>query len=213
MDEPTFVANFVTADPVLNITGSGGTNLDCLASYHPAMRWKCLLAPYVLPHVRADVFIMNSAYDAWQLANEADPPACVPNVTGSRARCDGLAAQAYGAALKARVKTALEAKKNGTGWSGCYIDSCYVHEQNVAYCFDQKDAQFPNCAGWTPESVGSMRYGYWTGIRSNQDASIRVTPRQAFSRFYFSQGASPDSILIDQEALPANPTCIYAIPR
>ena len=46
--------------------------------------------------------------------------------------CDDSGVQAYGTALKARVRAGLAAKKTGAG--GAFIDSCYVHEQNVNYC-------------------------------------------------------------------------------
>merc|ERR1711865_1073070 len=49
--------NFLGADPVWNITGSGGTNLDCLAAYKPSgEEWKCLMAPYIAPFIKTPIF-------------------------------------------------------------------------------------------------------------------------------------------------------------
>ena len=111
----------------------------------------------------------------------------------------------------AAVRTGLAAKKSGR--DGCYIDSCFVHQQNIGSCWGQKDGSFPNCVGWTRNQPGSWRYHYWTAIQSNNASGGLLTPQQAFSRYYFSRGSSVDSMLIDQEPLQANPTCIYTNPH
>lgn len=149
MDAPNYVADFKGADPVWNVTGSGGTNAKCLAAYPASEAWKCLLAPFILPHIQADIYVMNSAYDAWQIGN--NKPGCVS--TASKP-CDDSGVQAYGTALKARVRAGLAAKKTGAG--GAFIDSCYVHEQNVNYCSGQG---MPNCVGWSPSEPGSKKWG------------------------------------------------------
>jgi hypothetical protein len=133
-------------DKVWNITGSGSTNHNCLSAYPATEHWKCLLAPYLIEHIDTDLYVMNSAYDAWQLENE-----CLDSSSGTATPCvkgRGLppvntsATQAYGSALKAAVRTGLAAKK--TGHNGCYIDSCFVHQQNIGSCWGQKDGAFPN---------------------------------------------------------------------
>jgi hypothetical protein len=40
--------------------------------------------------------------------------------------------------------------------NGCFLDSCYVHEQNVNYCSGQG---MPNCVGWSPSEPGSKKWG------------------------------------------------------
>jgi hypothetical protein len=114
MDAPNYVADFKGADPVWNVTGSGGTNAKCLAAYPATEAWKCLLAPFILPHIQADIYVMNSAYDAWQIGN--NKPGCVSTAAKP---CDDSGVQAYGKALKARVRAGLAAKKTGAG--GAFI--------------------------------------------------------------------------------------------
>jgi hypothetical protein len=58
--------SFIGADPLWNVTGSGGTNLACLADQKAGEEWKCLMAPYIAPYIKTPIFVMNSAYDAWQ---------------------------------------------------------------------------------------------------------------------------------------------------
>ena len=53
--EYEYRANFQGADPVWNVTQSRGTNLHCLESYPTSEHWKCLMAPYILPHVQTPV--------------------------------------------------------------------------------------------------------------------------------------------------------------
>ena len=196
MDAPNYVADFQGADPVWNVTGSGGTNAKCLAAYSASEAWKCLLAPFILPHIQADIYVMNSAYDAWQIGN--NHPGCVS--TKSKP-CDDSGVQAYGKALKARVRAGLAAKKTGVG--GAFIDSCYVHEQNVNYCSGQG---MPNCVGWSPLESGSKKWGYTTAVASPTGESL--TPQQAFSKFYFSRGKE-NPLMIDPLALQANKHCVY----
>jgi len=53
-------ALFQGADPVWNVTGGGGTNRRCLAA-NVGEEWKCLMAPYIAPHVETPIFVMNAA--------------------------------------------------------------------------------------------------------------------------------------------------------
>ena len=144
MDVPSYVADMKGGDEVWNVTGGGGTNLDCLAAYPAAEKWKCLLAPYLLEHIKADLYLMNSAYDAWQLENEcvdADQQPCVKG--RGLPPINTTATAAYGAALRARLRAGIAAKKSGA--TGCFIDSCFVHQQNIGSCWAQKGSGFPNC--------------------------------------------------------------------
>ena len=91
---------------------------------------------------------------------------------------------------------------------GAYIDSCYVHEQNVNYCSDQN--QWPNCVGWSPQESGSKKWGYKTSVQG-------MTPQQAFTEYYFGEfdgdestvGGRRSTVLIDAARLQANPACVY----
>ena len=53
------------------LQGSGGTNTACLAAYAVTEQWKCLMAQYIVPHLRTPIYVMNSAYDAWQVSMHA----------------------------------------------------------------------------------------------------------------------------------------------
>eukprot|EP00041_Stephanoeca_diplocostata_P023354 m.572245 g.572245 ORF g.572245 m.572245 type:complete len:442 (-) comp22269_c0_seq4:1603-2928(-) len=186
-------ANFQGADPVWNVTGSGGTNLACLASNPGASSWKCLMAPYIVQYIQTPIYVMNSAYDAWQLPNILQDN-CIS--TKDKA-CNDTAPMNYGAAFKQAIAEVLTISAN----NGVYVDSCYVHEQNVNYCSSQS---IPNCVGWTPASSGDQKWGYTTAVTAPDGTSL--TPQEAFSAYYF-HGKYQN--LIDNTTVQNNPTCIY----
>eukprot|EP00928_Gymnodinium_smaydae_P085020 TRINITY_DN68324_c0_g1_i1.p1 TRINITY_DN68324_c0_g1~~TRINITY_DN68324_c0_g1_i1.p1 ORF type:complete len:130 (-),score=21.38 TRINITY_DN68324_c0_g1_i1:231-566(-) len=85
--------------------------------------------------------------------------------------------------------------------NGAYVDSCWVHEQNVNYCSDQST---PNCVGWTPAESGSKKFGYTISVPD--EVGNRITPQQAFYKYYF-QGATIR--ILDKAALQGNPSCVF----
>merc|ERR1711988_1920144 len=106
--------NWQVADSVWNITGSGGSNRRCLQAYPKNESWKCLMAQYILPHLETPVFVMNSAYDLWQLPNILGTNCiaqhkCTPQLTTS--------IQEYAKNLSTTVMAAL-ATKTGSAPSG-----------------------------------------------------------------------------------------------
>jgi hypothetical protein len=102
------------SDPVWNVTASGGTNLKCLAA-NTAAPWRCLLAPYIAPHVQTPMYIMNSAYDAWQMGNILKANILDP--------AQANAVQAYRDQFVANLTSAIAGKPK----SGAFIDSSVHH--------------------------------------------------------------------------------------
>ena len=186
-----FRADFVGADPVWNVTRGGGTNTKCLAALVPKGEgWKCLMAQYLVPFIETPLYVMNSAYDAYQLPHILQD-SCVP--TPARP-CNDTPALQYGALFKRTVRATVLAANAA---NGAFVDSCFVHEQNVNYCSSQG---MPNCVGWSPQESGSRKWHYRTAVDG-------LTPQQAFSAWYF-RGAAKD--VIDAAPLQGNPTCVWA---
>eukprot|EP00656_Telonema_subtile_P033329 TRINITY_DN3688_c0_g1_i3.p1 TRINITY_DN3688_c0_g1~~TRINITY_DN3688_c0_g1_i3.p1 ORF type:complete len:352 (+),score=59.59 TRINITY_DN3688_c0_g1_i3:140-1195(+) len=77
--EFVYRANFQGADPVWNVTGARGTNEGCLAA-NTVEKWKCLMAPYIAMYLKTPIYVMNSAYDAYQLPNILQTPSPVSTV-------------------------------------------------------------------------------------------------------------------------------------
>jgi O-palmitoleoyl-L-serine hydrolase len=215
MDAPNYVQDFKGANPVWNVTESNSTNINCLNKYVQFNEeWKCLLAPYILEFIETPIFVMNSAFDAWQISNNN-----VGCVSTQKKPCNDTSVQMYGKEFKLRVYHALKNKTKRYNTSvGAYIDSCYVHEQNVNYCSAQR---MPNCVGWSPLESGSKKWNYTTAIQLKNDRSL--TPQQAFSKYYFSTRMNNSislsmlnnllkddtNILIDSTTLQNNSHCVY----
>merc|ERR1712137_542 len=143
---------------------------------------------------------MNSAYDWFQLQyilKESCPlkHACTSTQSGI---INDYASQ-VGAAARAAV-----AGNKADAPSGCYIDSCWVHEQNVNYCSGQGQ---PNCVGYSPLESGSLKWNYTTSV---QFGGLSYTPQRAFSEYYDSRKASTAKAnwtIIDETVFSKNPSC------
>lgn len=122
---------------------------------------------------------------------------CVPTPSTSCTDTQKADLQAYRAQMIANI-TAITSKSR----NGAFIDTCFVHEQNVNYCSGQG---MPNCVGWSPLSTGSKKWGYTTAITLADGRSL--TPQQAFGAYY--RGDTAAAVAIDQHTYFDNPTCHY----
>merc|ERR1711957_323092 len=114
-------------------------------------KWKCLMAPYIAPHIETPFFVMNSAYDAWQMHNILQTQ-CIPAPNRGPCSADQNATmQSYHDKFVKDIASVTDGKPK----NGVYVDSCYVHEQNVNYCSGQG---MPNCVGWSPYETGSKKW-------------------------------------------------------
>jgi hypothetical protein len=189
--------NFIGADPVWNVTGSGGTNLACLADQKAGEAWKCLMAPFIAKYVKTPIFVMNSAYDAWQMGNILGT-ACIPTPTQACTGDQNATLRAY----RDQFVSDIKAVTDGKPANGVYVDGCYVHEQNVNYCSSQG---MPNCVGWSPLESGSIKWGYSTSVAVPDGRSL--TPQQAFGAWY--RGDKAAGVAVDGHAFFDNPSCVY----
>jgi hypothetical protein len=183
-------ANFQGADPVWNVTGSGGTNLKCLAA-NAGEKWKCLMAQYIAPHVETPMFVMNSDYDAWQMEHVLGAQ-CIPTPTSACTGDQNASLRSFRDQFAAAITAGVI---DGKPKNGVFLDSCYVHEQNVDYCSNQG---MPNCVGWSPLSPGSKKWGYTTAVSGR-------TPQQAFGAWWKGETV----VAIDDHKFWDNPTCVY----
>ena len=187
---------YQTADATAwNSTASVGTNAACLAA-HPtnATSWKCLMAEYLTDYIITPMFVMNAAFDVYQVQNILDV-GCVPT------KCSAAQIESMEGYRRDYINSSiahLVARAAAGFGHGAYIDSCLVHEQNVDYCSGGNPHAY-NCVGWLNTKV------------------LGVTPQQAFSAWY--QG-STRNFTIDPAAFiapappggSANPTCPWTFP-
>ena len=81
MDAPGYVADFRGADPVWNVTGSGGTNANCLAAYAEA---DSLRDVFLASGADADLTSWLAARERAEELRRAEFEREVPNPFGGR---------------------------------------------------------------------------------------------------------------------------------
>ena len=167
--------SFIAADEVWNVTGGKGTDATCLASQPAGEAWRCLLAEYLVPHITTPLFVINSAYDAYQLSDIAGSD-CVPTRPNP---CNASVALAYGDCLRAAAAAIGRIRRNGV-----YMTSCFVHGMVVNYCSGQRT---PACVGWNPLESGSRKWNYTIEVDGR-------TPAQAFGDWYYGRRGARVSI-------------------
>ncbi|CAL1373828.1 unnamed protein product [Linum trigynum] len=116
---------------VVSLHGSAkNLPLSCTGSLSPSL---CFFPQNVIQQVRTPVFLLNAAYDYWQIRNilapaDADPSgswnACKLDISN----CSPLQIKTMQAFRMQFLKTLMSKSGNSTA-RGLYIDSCYAHCQ------------------------------------------------------------------------------------
>ena len=158
-----FRDNFIAADLAMwKSTTTGGLPSQCLAAYDAAGElWRCFFAQYSVLYTATPVHAMMSAYDLYSFPNIFGLP-CIPPA------CSAAQLQLLQEWRFQQVGS-IAAGLNGFPGSGAYVDSCLVHEQNVAYCQAQS---LPNCRGWNLYNMTVPGF------------NAQLTPQEGFSLWY-----------------------------
>lgn len=152
--------SFIAADPAWNASAAGTLNADCLTAFPSGSgeAWRCFLQQYAAPFIRTPLFISQSALDMWQVLNDLDL-GCVPSTDGAPVAgipsCDA-AQLAVMSAYRKQQLAALAPTLAGYPGTGAWVDTCFVHEQNVDYCSTQS---LPNCIGFSAYTVDTGASG------------------------------------------------------
>lgn len=127
-----------------NITGGapGQVNAACVAATPPALRYRCFMAQYTLPHMATPTFVVNSRCDEWQAQNILAPntvtlPAVStyapfePCIRQPTAGCNATQAAQW-TGLAGQFLSALQAAREATppdlaARHGGVITSCPIH--------------------------------------------------------------------------------------
>ena len=115
-----------------NSTASGGTNEACLTAMASAaasagvkndQAWRCLMAEYVTDFIETPLYVMNGAFDVYQVQNILRV-GCVPQAC-TAAQLDAISG--YRKAFISQSLKHLTARAGKVG-HGAYIPSCLIHE-------------------------------------------------------------------------------------
>ncbi|XP_062226626.1 pectin acetylesterase 7-like [Phragmites australis] len=93
----------------------------------------CFFPQYVVPTLRTPLFILNAAYDSWQIKNVLAPSAADPKKTWAQCKLDIKSCSSSQLATLQNFRTDFLAALPKPGQSpslGMFIDSCYSHCQS-----------------------------------------------------------------------------------
>ncbi|OMO97184.1 Pectinacetylesterase [Corchorus olitorius] len=149
------------------------------AFYDDVVKLQCLFPEEIIKNVRTPVFIVNPAYDFWQIQHVLVPIQSHPHGNWKRCRlsikeCNSSYIETLQGFRGSLLKALREFQKSEDG--GIFINSCYIH-----------------CQTWLPETWHSP-----SSPRINNK-----TIAESVGDWYFNREASK---LIDC-AYPCNPTC------
>nr|XP_028957008.1 pectin acetylesterase 5-like isoform X2 [Malus domestica] len=102
---------------------------DCLLRMEPA---KCLFPEEVIKHINTPVFLVNPAYDFWQVQHILIPEAADPHGYWRKCKlnihnCNPSQLKTLHGFRDSMLKALTEFQKNTEG--GMFINSCYIHCQ------------------------------------------------------------------------------------
>ncbi|XP_048429619.1 pectin acetylesterase 5-like isoform X2 [Pyrus x bretschneideri] len=157
---------------------SKSLNKDCLSRMEPA---KCLFPEEVIKHINTPVFLVNPAYDFWQVQHILIPEAADPHDYWRKCKlnihnCNPSQLKTLHGFRDSMLKALTEFQKNTEG--GMFINSCYIH-----------------CQTWITETWHSP-----TSPRINNK-----TIAESVGDWYFGRNAVKQ---IDCP-FPCNPTCYH----
>lgn len=201
--EPVFTREMQHVFELANSTA--GANKDCVAAFKQSDRWQCNFAQHAYAYTQAPIFVLNSAFDAWQsiciLASVLPPNFPNSSTQQNRAGCCAVAGWAacasnpeqctqaqlehvnsyisdFQSALKSAPATYLKAG------NGAFVHSCHTH------CEAESDEFFTiEVQGTTMAHAVSK----WWHSNSSEAAAHTYSP----CPFTFSAGATHK----------CNPTC------
>ena len=141
---------------VIHALSNASTNAECEAAYAGAEAYKCNMAEYVYPFIRAPVFVLNSFADSWQSSCVMTAAPVFSPHSLANGNCSGLPnfwhswypctsnpanctpaqiAELYipfGAEMVTSI-SATNAAKSGAAGSGGFLTSCHTHCEALNY--------------------------------------------------------------------------------
>ncbi|KAG6529602.1 hypothetical protein ZIOFF_011811 [Zingiber officinale] len=117
---------------VVTTHGSAKNLPGCNSAMEPAMAMQCFFPQYMVHEVKTPLFILNSAYDSWQVSNILVPETADPNGTWKDcklhiSRCSPTqlkVLQEYRGNFLNALKALDELRS-----MGMFINSCFIHGQ------------------------------------------------------------------------------------
>ena len=146
---------------VMVANSNATSDFDCIRSQKEVSN--CFFAPTVFPHLSTKMFILEGAYDSWQLHHILGFPCATYEQTLEHcSKAQNASLENYGDAMRASIRSALESTRHHKQTSGAFVSQCIIHVQ----------------------SAFNENHDVWHGmLRVNEE-----TPHDVVSEWYFGLG-------------------------
>ncbi len=192
--------------------GNCSFNAACETAYKhlgPAYRWKCGLAPNVFPLLTSKMFVMEGAYDSFQVGNFLGFPCATYGKTlAGCTDAQNVSLEEYGAAMRTSIRAALASTAHHRANAGAFVSSCIIHVQsmdNENHGWDSEHNRYYDGSSWGKDA--------WNMLDSDDSVpgTIGKTPSDVV-RAWFIDGkekAVPASerVFIQEGPFGSNPNC------
>ena len=106
-----------------------GTHAGCLAAVSPVDAWQCFFSQYVYPYVKSPTFVVQSAYDSYQMGAILHE-SCNLAVQGNCNPTQVAQIATYSSVLRNNVTSAVAATGARDGY---FVTSCWQHEETCQW--------------------------------------------------------------------------------
>ncbi|WOK93767.1 pectin acetylesterase 5 [Canna indica] len=152
-----FIESFY--DKVVQLQEVGKRFPDCISRMKPS---QCFFAEEIIKSIKTPFFILNAAYDSWQIQNILAPAVSDPQQSWLKCKlsiqnCDSKQMEILQGFRSDLLKSLSEFKQRSDG--GMYMNSCFVHCQTI-YNVTWHSSNSPRVNNKTiAEAVGDWFFG------------------------------------------------------
>ena len=185
--------------------GNCSSNPACEAA-NPGNTSVCGLAPVVFPFLTSDMFVMEGAYDSFQVANIMGFPCS--SYGRSLATCSSgqnASLQAYGTAMRKSIRAGLASTPHHMARTGAFVSSCIIHVQsadNEGHGWDAAAGRYYDSSQWGKDS--------WNMVDASAGEAGK-TPSQVVAQWFLRGKDTPvpasERVFIQDVPFPGNPNC------
>ena len=113
---------------VMVANSNATSDFDCIRSQKEVSN--CFFVPTVFPHLSTKMFILEGAYDSWQLHHILGFPCATYEQTLEHcSKAQNASLENYGDAMRASIRSALESTRHHKQTSGTFVSQCIIHVQ------------------------------------------------------------------------------------
>ena len=106
------------------------SDMDCVRSQVKLSN--CFFAPIVFPYLSTKMFVLEGAYDSWQLHHILGFPCATYGESLTHcSKAQNASLENYGAAMRDSIGVALDSTEHHKKTAGTFVSQCIIHVQSV----------------------------------------------------------------------------------